>query len=49
MEDLSKGRQICVTSGTGHLALLTYQGHAPEDSPSDYVTIDVTVWRNAAQ
>ncbi|MEU5819618.1 serine/threonine-protein kinase [Streptomyces sp. NPDC047803] len=49
VEDLSKGRQICVTSGTGHLALLTYQGHAPEDSPSDYVTIDVTVWRNAAQ
>ncbi|MEU2248900.1 protein kinase [Streptomyces sp. NPDC019224] len=49
VEDLSKGRQICVTSGAGHLALLTYQGHAPEDSPSDYVTIDLTVWRNAAR
>ncbi|MGQ4487893.1 protein kinase [Streptomyces sp. SAS_281] len=44
---LSKGRQLCVTTGTGHMGLVTYQGHSPEDSPSDYVTIDVTVWRNA--
>ncbi|MFG2567986.1 protein kinase [Streptomyces sp. NPDC048567] len=44
---LSKGRQVCVTTGTGHMALLTYQGHSPEDSPSDYITLDVTVWRNA--
>ncbi|WNI24570.1 serine/threonine-protein kinase [Streptomyces sp. ITFR-16] len=47
VDKLSKGRQICITTGTGHLALLTYQGHSPEDSPSDYMTIDVTVWRNA--
>ncbi|WUS97190.1 protein kinase [Streptomyces sp. NBC_00708] len=44
---LSKGRQVCVTTGTGHMALVTYQGHSPEDSPSDYITVDVTVWRNA--
>ncbi|MFF1922881.1 protein kinase [Streptomyces sp. NPDC058221] len=47
VDKLSKGRQICITTGTGHLALLTYQGHSPEDSTSDYMTIDVTVWRNA--
>ncbi|NEC64039.1 serine/threonine protein kinase, partial [Streptomyces sp. SID9727] len=49
LEQLSKGRQVCVTTGTGHMALVTYQGHSPEDSPSDYVTLDVTVWRNAAR
>ncbi|MFC8535456.1 protein kinase [Streptomyces sp. NPDC057249] len=49
LEQLSKGRQVCVTTGTGHMALVTYQGHSPEDSPSDYITLDVTVWRNAAR
>ncbi|MEV7401038.1 protein kinase [Streptomyces sp. NPDC091267] len=48
VDKLSKGRQICITTGTGHMALLTYQGHSPEDSPSTYMTVDVTVWRNAA-
>ncbi|THA78553.1 serine/threonine protein kinase [Streptomyces sp. A0642] len=47
VDKLSKGRQICITTGTGHLGLLTYQGHSPEDSASDYMTIDLTVWRNA--
>ncbi|MEV5602966.1 protein kinase [Streptomyces sp. NPDC052299] len=46
---LSKGRQVCVTTGTGHMGLVTYQGHSPEDSPSDYITLDVTVWRNAVR
>lgn len=45
---LSKGRQVCITTGSGHVALLTYQGQSPEDSPSTYMTVDVTVWRNAA-
>lgn len=44
---LSKGRQVCVTTEAGHMALLTYQGHSSEDSPSRYMTVDVTVWRNA--
>lgn len=49
LEKLTKGRQVCVITGTGHLALLTYQGHSADDSPSDYMTIDLTVWRNAAR
>lgn len=44
---LSKGRQVCVTTGTGHMGLMTFQGQSPEDSPSNYITIDITVWRNA--
>lgn len=49
LEKLTKGRQVCVITGTGHLALVTYQGHSSDDSPSDYMTIDLTVWRNAAR
>nr|WTB32835.1 serine/threonine protein kinase [Streptomyces sp. NBC_00830] len=44
---LSKGRQICVTTGTGHMGLVTVQGFSAEDSPSTYMTLDLTVWRNA--
>ncbi|AXE78124.1 serine/threonine-protein kinase [Streptomyces atratus] len=44
---LSKGRQICVVTGTGHMGLVTIQGFSPEDSPSTYMTLDLTVWRNA--
>ncbi|MFF5333987.1 protein kinase [Streptomyces sp. NPDC013181] len=49
IEKLSKGRQVCVTTGTGHMGLVTFQGKSPEDSPSDYITLDVTVWRNAVR
>ncbi|WP_225802184.1 serine/threonine-protein kinase [Streptomyces sp. NK15101] len=45
---LSPGRQVCVTTGTGHLGLLTVRAFSPEDSPSTYMTLDLTVWRNAA-
>ncbi|MFD3698286.1 protein kinase [Streptomyces sp. NPDC058646] len=44
---LSKGRQVCVTTGSGHLGLVTVQGFSGEDSPSTYMTLDLTVWRNA--
>ncbi|MFF1510269.1 serine/threonine-protein kinase [Streptomyces sp. NPDC058326] len=45
---LTTGRQVCVTTGSGHLGLVTVKGISPEDSPSTYLTLDVTVWRNAA-
>ncbi|MBT2544205.1 serine/threonine protein kinase [Streptomyces sp. ISL-44] len=45
---LAKGRQICVITGTGHMGLVTVQGFSPEGSPSTYMTLDLTVWRNAA-
>ncbi|MFD6275576.1 protein kinase [Streptomyces sp. NPDC060209] len=47
-EKLSKGRQVCVITGTGHMGLVTVQGFSTEDSPSKYMTLDLTVWRNAA-
>ncbi|MFI8519921.1 protein kinase [Streptomyces sp. NPDC085481] len=45
---LSPGRQVCVTTGTGHLGLVTVKGFSPEGSPSTYMTLDLTVWRNGA-
>ncbi|MFF3304252.1 serine/threonine-protein kinase [Streptomyces sp. NPDC001741] len=47
-EKLSMGRQVCVITGTGHMGLVTIQGFSAEDSPSTYMTLDLTVWRNAA-
>ncbi|WP_246102896.1 protein kinase domain-containing protein [Streptomyces piniterrae] len=44
---LSKGSQMCLTTGYGHLALITFRGFAPESSTSKYITVDVRVWRNA--
>ncbi|MFJ8752493.1 serine/threonine protein kinase [Streptomyces sp. NPDC102441] len=46
-EKLSKGRQVCVFTGTGHIGLVTVQGFSAEDSPSKYMALDLTVWRNA--
>ncbi|MFE6779000.1 serine/threonine-protein kinase [Streptomyces sp. NPDC057702] len=44
---LSKGSRICVRTGSGHIGLVTFNGLAPQTDPSDYVKLDVTVWRNA--
>ncbi|MFD6972125.1 serine/threonine-protein kinase [Streptomyces sp. NPDC059979] len=49
LNKISKGRQICVTTGSGHMGLVTVQGFSPEGSPSKYMTLDVTVWRNAVK
>ncbi|MFF9210290.1 MULTISPECIES: protein kinase [unclassified Streptomyces] len=49
LSQLSKGSQLCVHTRSGHIALVTYRGAAPKDDPSDYVTVDITVWRNAEQ
>ncbi|MGX1269716.1 serine/threonine-protein kinase [Streptomyces phaeoluteigriseus] len=49
LSQLSKGSQMCVHSSSGHIALVTFKGSAPENDPSDYVTVDVTIWRNAEE
>ncbi|MEU9861179.1 protein kinase [Streptomyces sp. NPDC047971] len=46
---LSPGRQVCVTTGTGHMGLVTVRGFSAEESPSKYLTLDLTVWRNAVR
>ncbi|MBO8196496.1 serine/threonine protein kinase, partial [Streptomyces oryzae] len=49
ISQLSPGSQLCVRTSSGHLALVTYRGHSPQGDPSDYVKLDVRVWRNAIE
>jgi serine/threonine protein kinase len=46
---LSKGTQMCIHTASGHIGLVTFQGSAPSGDPSDYVSVDITVWRNAEE
>lgn len=41
------GTRLCVHSSAGNIALITYRGNSPASDPSRYITVDVTVWRNA--
>ncbi|MFF8966941.1 protein kinase [Streptomyces globisporus] len=49
LEQLTSGSQICVLSKAGHIAVVTYRGKSGADDPSRYLTIDLTVWRNAEE
>ncbi|MEU7566559.1 serine/threonine-protein kinase [Streptomyces fradiae] len=44
---MTKGSRVCLQNGAGDIALLTVLGFSPESDPSDYITVDVTVWRGA--
>lgn len=45
--DAPAGSQICLTTALGDVALVTVNGYAPADSPSQYVSVDLTVWYDA--
>ncbi|MET9659551.1 hypothetical protein ABZY11_22135, partial [Streptomyces sp. NPDC006510] len=45
-DKLSKGSRICVKTGSGHYGLVTVHGFASKDDPSQFVNVDLTVWRN---
>ncbi|MGI5230897.1 serine/threonine protein kinase [Actinoallomurus sp. CA-142502] len=47
-DKLGKGSRICVKTGSGHYGLVTVHGFSPEKSPSQFVSVDLTVWRNVA-
>ncbi|MFI5803241.1 protein kinase [Streptomyces sp. NPDC051561] len=46
---VSRGSQFCVHTKSGHIALVTYRGRSGSSDPSDYVTLDFTLWRNAEE
>ncbi|MEU1127408.1 hypothetical protein ABZ371_28425, partial [Streptomyces sp. NPDC005899] len=46
VDKVGKGSRICVKTGSGHYGLVTVHGFASKDSPSQYVSVDLTVWRN---
>ncbi|MCC3770932.1 serine/threonine-protein kinase [Streptomyces sp. UNOC14_S4] len=46
-KQLGENSQICVRTGSGHIALVTYKGASEASDPSRYMTLDIKVWRNA--
>ncbi|MGD3109984.1 serine/threonine-protein kinase [Streptomyces sp. YGL11-2] len=44
---LTEGSQMCLTTSSGTIALITFQGKSADSDPSSYVTLDVRVWRDA--
>ncbi|MFG2982259.1 serine/threonine-protein kinase [Streptomyces sp. NPDC048258] len=49
LDQLSDGSQLCVLSDAGHIAVATYRGRSRGSGPSKYITLDLTVWRNAEE
>lgn len=49
LDQLGDGSQICVLSDAGHIAVATYRGVSGGSDPSRYITLDLTVWRNAEE
>ncbi|RSS32224.1 serine/threonine protein kinase, partial [Streptomyces sp. WAC07061] len=47
LDQLTNGSEICVLSNAGHIAVLTYRGKSDSKDASNYITVDLTVWRNA--
>ncbi|PKV88658.1 serine/threonine-protein kinase [Streptomyces sp. TLI_146] len=47
-DKLGKGSRICVKTGSGHYGLVTVRGFAPKESPSQFVGVDLTVWRSVS-
>ncbi|MFF5364964.1 serine/threonine-protein kinase [Streptomyces scabiei] len=46
---VAEGSQMCVRTDSGHMGLVTFRGSAASGDPSDYVSVDITVWRNAEE
>ncbi|MEU5661589.1 serine/threonine-protein kinase [Streptomyces longwoodensis] len=49
LTQVSTGSHLCVHTTSGHIALITFKGTAPKGDPSDYVSVDLTIWRNAEE
>ncbi|MEU9162283.1 serine/threonine-protein kinase [Streptomyces sp. NPDC048424] len=47
LDQLTDGSQVCVLSKAGHIALATFRGRSGAKNETSYITLDLTVWRNA--
>ncbi|MFH8881513.1 protein kinase [Streptomyces californicus] len=47
LDRLVRGTQLCVRTQNGHLGLIVVRALPTENAASNYMTLDVTVWRNA--
>ncbi|MGW1772788.1 protein kinase domain-containing protein [Streptomyces sp. NPDC002104] len=49
LDQLTAGSEVCVLSDAGHIAVATYRGKSGAKESSQYITLDLTIWRNAEQ
>ncbi|MER5483756.1 protein kinase [Streptomyces sp. NPDC002812] len=49
LDQLTDGSEVCVLSDAGHIAVATYRGKSGAKESSQYITLDLTIWRNAEQ
>ncbi|WKD36640.1 serine/threonine-protein kinase [Streptomyces xanthophaeus] len=47
LDQLSDGSQVCVLSKAGHITLATFRGRSGVKEETRFLTVDLTVWRNA--
>ncbi|MFJ7270111.1 protein kinase [Streptomyces sp. NPDC099050] len=49
LDQLTVGSEVCVLSDAGHIAVATYRGKSGSKESSQYLTLDLTIWRNAEE
>ncbi|MFF3212120.1 serine/threonine protein kinase [Streptomyces sp. NPDC002886] len=49
LDQLTVGSEVCVLSDAGHIAVATYRGKSGAKESSQYITLDLTIWRNAEE
>ncbi|WP_329038249.1 serine/threonine protein kinase [Streptomyces sp. NBC_01725] len=49
LDQLSNGSQMCLLSDAGHVAVVTYRGKSGASDASTYISVDLTIWRNAEE
>ncbi|MFA7763946.1 protein kinase domain-containing protein [Streptomyces sp. NRRL S-448] len=47
LDQLTDGSQVCVLSKAGHITLATFRGRSGVKEETRFLTVDLTVWRNA--
>ncbi|MGW6978273.1 serine/threonine-protein kinase [Streptomyces sp. NPDC054932] len=47
LDQLTDGSQVCVLSKAGHITLATFRGRSGGKNETAFITVDLTVWRNA--
>ncbi|MFE9563093.1 serine/threonine-protein kinase [Streptomyces sp. NPDC006487] len=47
LDELTDGSQVCVLSKAGHIAVATFRGRTGDKESTRYLTVDLTIWRNA--
>ncbi|MFJ7191122.1 serine/threonine-protein kinase [Streptomyces bacillaris] len=49
LDKLATGSQLCLLTTGGHIAVITYRGESAAGDPSRYISVDLSVWRDAEE